>query len=233
MLIARLVLPVSFLFFVKLKTGYEMRISDWSSDVSSADVDADELVAGLGNDLLARERRAAALDQALARVTLVGAVDVEREAAGVVELDHVVAVAAQACGSLFGTRNRSLDPVPDARHGVDEPGHRGAGADADDHPVLYECDGFFGGKSFGFGHGVRDWGSRVTAVPCLPAPAAASTAPRSPEAPTGASPCGSGRSLHPARLHCRGSFSAGSGLRVCARNRTRQEIGRASCWERG
>src|SRR3546814_6491143 len=159
--------------------------------------DAAELVAGLGNDLLARERRAAALDQALARVPLVGAVDVEREAAGVVELDHFDAVAAQACGALFGTRNRSLDPVPDARQGVDEPGHRGAGADADDHPVLDEFDGFFGGKSFGFGHGVRDWGSRVTAVPCLPAPAAASTAPRSPAAPTGASPCGSGRSLHP------------------------------------
>src|SRR3546814_2324278 len=88
--------------------------------------DADELVAGLGNDLLARERRAAALDQALARVTLVGAVDVEREAAGVVELDHFDAVAAQACGALFGTRNRSLDPVPDARRGGEERWRRGA-----------------------------------------------------------------------------------------------------------
>src|SRR3546814_16255040 len=89
--------------------------------------DAAELVAGLGNDHLARERRAAALDKALARVTLVGAVDVEREAAGVVELDHFDAVAAQACGALFGTRTRSLDPVPDARTCLDAQGPRGAG----------------------------------------------------------------------------------------------------------
>src|SRR3546814_6709444 len=76
----------------------------------------------------------------------------------------------------------------------------------------------------------------VTAVPCLPAPAAASTAPRSPAAPTGASPCGSVRSLHPARLHCRGSSAAGSGRRACARNRRRQGTSAAvpaSPWRRG
>src|SRR3546814_260423 len=33
-------LSVSFVFFFKQKTAYEMRISDWSSDVCSSDLDA-------------------------------------------------------------------------------------------------------------------------------------------------------------------------------------------------
>src|SRR3546814_4978625 len=36
-----------FLFFFKQKTAYEMRISDWSSDVCSSDLDA---TAGAGDD---------------------------------------------------------------------------------------------------------------------------------------------------------------------------------------
>src|SRR3546814_7271126 len=61
---------VCFSFFFKQKTAYEMRISDWSSDVCSSDLSAgDTLVgriaadaAGGGNDYLhsyrlARERR--------------------------------------------------------------------------------------------------------------------------------------------------------------------------------
>src|SRR3546814_10031194 len=32
---------IFFLFFFKQKTAYEMRISDWSSDVCSSDLDAD------------------------------------------------------------------------------------------------------------------------------------------------------------------------------------------------
>src|SRR3546814_9342889 len=35
------------LFFFKQKTAYEMRISDWSSDVCSSDLDADMLETGL------------------------------------------------------------------------------------------------------------------------------------------------------------------------------------------
>src|SRR3546814_1309455 len=34
-------------FFFKQKTAYEMRISDWSSDVCSSDLDADAADAGL------------------------------------------------------------------------------------------------------------------------------------------------------------------------------------------
>src|SRR3546814_6584517 len=38
----------SFLFFFKQKTAYEMRISDWSSDVCSSDLQADLVTAVLG-----------------------------------------------------------------------------------------------------------------------------------------------------------------------------------------
>src|SRR3546814_1744040 len=39
---------VSFFFFFKQKTAYEMRISDWSSDVCASDLDADDGGARLG-----------------------------------------------------------------------------------------------------------------------------------------------------------------------------------------
>src|SRR3546814_5350402 len=42
-----------FFFFFKQKTAYEMRISDWSSDVCSSDLDA---VEGLGDHRRSRER---------------------------------------------------------------------------------------------------------------------------------------------------------------------------------
>src|SRR3546814_9946817 len=43
-------------FFFKQKTAYEMRISDWSSDVCSSDLDlGDYLGATIGDDLLAVE----------------------------------------------------------------------------------------------------------------------------------------------------------------------------------
>src|SRR3546814_3026634 len=42
-----ILLGAVFVFFFKQKTAYEMRISDWSSDVCSSD-----LVHGLGDDLL-------------------------------------------------------------------------------------------------------------------------------------------------------------------------------------
>src|SRR3546814_7666842 len=38
-------------FFFKQKTAYEMRISDWSSDVCSADLLLDQGIFGLGQDL--------------------------------------------------------------------------------------------------------------------------------------------------------------------------------------
>src|SRR3546814_5187265 len=41
-----------FFFFFKQKTAYEMRISDWSSDVCSSDLSALRLVEGVAPDLL-------------------------------------------------------------------------------------------------------------------------------------------------------------------------------------
>src|SRR3546814_4612999 len=40
----RLVLVLFFVFFFKQKTAYEMRISDWSSDVCSSDLDVGALL---------------------------------------------------------------------------------------------------------------------------------------------------------------------------------------------
>src|SRR3546814_20142499 len=37
-----------FVFFFKQKTAYEMRISDWSSDVCSSDLRADVVLVGVG-----------------------------------------------------------------------------------------------------------------------------------------------------------------------------------------
>src|SRR3546814_9648035 len=39
-----------FFFFFKQKTAYEMRISDWSSDVCSSDLSASEIFAGAIQD---------------------------------------------------------------------------------------------------------------------------------------------------------------------------------------
>src|SRR3546814_10441419 len=54
-----------FFFFFKQKTAYEMRISDWSSDVCSSDLDAehvgDHVRVGIGTGLDRRGVRANAL----------------------------------------------------------------------------------------------------------------------------------------------------------------------------
>jgi recombinational DNA repair protein (RecF pathway) len=104
--------------------------------------DAEEALTRAGNDLLAGEGAATALDEcALIRV-LVRTVDVERQIAGVVELDHGYAPRPQALGRGLGARHRSLDPGRHLAQPIDEVSHRGAGAHADDHIVV---DGFEGG----------------------------------------------------------------------------------------
>src|SRR3546814_4492919 len=44
------ILVVVFFFFFKQKTAYEMRISDWSSDVCSSDLGADGMLSALSMD---------------------------------------------------------------------------------------------------------------------------------------------------------------------------------------
>src|SRR3546814_10839800 len=51
-------------FFFKQKTAYEMRISDWSSDVCSSDLDVGVVVQGR-LDLAELDAEAAALDHAI------------------------------------------------------------------------------------------------------------------------------------------------------------------------
>src|SRR3546814_3705937 len=53
-------------FFFKQKTAYEMRISDWSSDVCSSDLDPEKLV-GLAGITRAYERKLHALSCVLDR----------------------------------------------------------------------------------------------------------------------------------------------------------------------
>src|SRR3546814_8107225 len=63
----------SFFFFFKQKTAYEMRISDWSSDVCSSDLD--------GGTLVARLCEVALLDQQLIVALQGGDLDVIATAA--------------------------------------------------------------------------------------------------------------------------------------------------------
>jgi hypothetical protein len=93
---------------------------------------------------------AAALDQAAVRVAFVGAIDVERQRADGIEIEHLDAAFAQQAGALFGTRHGTLDPVAFAPEGFDEPAHGGAGADADDIAVKHVFQSAFGSEALLF-----------------------------------------------------------------------------------
>src|SRR5690606_7091759 len=95
--------------------------------------DADEAARGGGDDLLARERATAALDQAPARIALVRTVDVERDLAGRIEVEHRDAAFPQQARGLLGTGNGALDVVAALGQRIDEMRDGGTGADTDDH----------------------------------------------------------------------------------------------------
>src|SRR3546814_6578760 len=61
-----------FVFFFKQKTAYEMRISDWSSDVCSSDLYARILPAALARPTLVLASAAAAFAVALALIPTLG-----------------------------------------------------------------------------------------------------------------------------------------------------------------
>src|SRR3546814_16402627 len=80
-----------FFFFFKQKTAYEMRISDWSSDVCSSD-----LVDILGDDQqLARPRRIEPRERGVRRIRRLG---LDRRAAGVIEAMDQIGVARKGLG---------------------------------------------------------------------------------------------------------------------------------------
>src|SRR3546814_16898161 len=56
MVVVTSIFVVSFFFFFKQKTAYEMRISDWSSDVCSSDLAAGGRIESLGPADRARDR---------------------------------------------------------------------------------------------------------------------------------------------------------------------------------
>src|SRR3546814_2111176 len=65
---------MSVAFFVKQKTAYEMRISDWSSDVCSSDRrEIDRLVAAVDDDLAGAGLQPHAGDRVLAAAGRIGA----------------------------------------------------------------------------------------------------------------------------------------------------------------
>src|SRR5699024_10440854 len=112
--------------------------------------DAHEPVRGRGHDFFAGQGRAAALDQAAVRVALVGTVDVQRQRSGGIEVVHRDVVLPEQGGGGLGAGDGTLDAVADTGQRLDEIGHGGAGADADDGAVLDELHGGFGGETLGF-----------------------------------------------------------------------------------
>jgi hypothetical protein len=111
--------------------------------------DADEFLRYGGDDLFARQCRAAALDHGALLGDLVGAIDVDGDFGHVVQVQHGDAVAGQARGSRFGRRYGAFDAVLDLGQFVDEEVGRGAGADADD-VTFHVGDGGAGNGLFQF-----------------------------------------------------------------------------------
>mmetsp|Transcript_38708 Transcript_38708/g.90599 ORF Transcript_38708/g.90599 Transcript_38708/m.90599 type:complete len:222 (+) Transcript_38708:533-1198(+) len=94
--------------------------------------DAQEALRQVGDDLLARQGRAAALDHVAARVDLVGAVHVERQPVDLAGLEHADAVAAQPRRARVAARHRAGDALAQRGQRVDEVVHRRSGTHADD-----------------------------------------------------------------------------------------------------
>src|SRR3546814_3357666 len=61
---------VLIVFFFKQKTAYEMRISDWSSDVCSSDLPASDLPQGKFPILLLRDDRGRGVDEHASQIAM-------------------------------------------------------------------------------------------------------------------------------------------------------------------
>src|SRR3546814_12849900 len=115
-----------FFFFFKQKTAYEMRISDWSSDVCSSD-----LVDILGDDQqLARPRRIEPRERGVRRIRRLG---LDRRAAGVIEALDQLGLARKGLGRCALLDEMLLPPSDGVAQCVDAPFRRPArpGQDAD------------------------------------------------------------------------------------------------------
>src|SRR6185295_3637532 len=85
-----------------------------------------------GDDLLARQRRAAALDHAARRIDLVGTVDADRQPLDLAGVDDADAARDEPCRARRAARDRAGDAAVEPRERVDEEVDRRPGADADD-----------------------------------------------------------------------------------------------------
>src|SRR5450631_3320980 len=102
------------------------------------------------DDLLASQRSAAALDQALPGIAFVSAVDVQCQFARAVEIDDADAVLLESRSALFRTRHRSFDAIAHRTERVDEMGHRRARTHADDAAMLDIAERALRGLAFFF-----------------------------------------------------------------------------------
>ncbi len=82
--------------------------------------DADELIGHGGDDLLAGQGRATALDHVTGGVDLVGAIHVDGEGVDLVEIKHRDAKALETLGGGHGAGDGSLDLVLHGRQRVDK-----------------------------------------------------------------------------------------------------------------
>src|SRR3546814_6369483 len=102
-------------FFFKQKTAYEMRISDWSSDVCSSDLDEPVAGATVG----AQDHRAATLEHRSAL-----AIDIRPLGLGRAP-DHGVIGAVRAPAAEIERREQVMEiPAPDDERRLDRIGHR-------------------------------------------------------------------------------------------------------------
>jgi dihydroorotate dehydrogenase len=103
--------------------------------------DADKTFGQVGDDLLARQRRAAALDHAALAVDLVGTVHVQRQRLHLGSLQHADAVPAQPLAAALRARHRAGDAVAPRGQRVDEMIDRRPGAHTHDGAIghLIEC----------------------------------------------------------------------------------------------
>ncbi len=99
-----------------------------SLDQLAAVRDAYEGARDGGDDLLARERSATALDHREARVDFVGTVDVHGDLGDLVEVDHSDAARFESSRRALGTRYGGRHRYPRGRQGVDEEVDGRAGA---------------------------------------------------------------------------------------------------------
>ncbi len=102
--------------------------------------DADKDFAGRGHDFLAGQRAATAFDQAALTGGFVGAIDINRQFAGVVEVNERNAYRPQSGGTGLGTRHCAAQSLTTFPQRVDEKVGRAAGADADDAIVRHKFE---------------------------------------------------------------------------------------------